>query len=146
MEPITLILPADFAAWYVLDFLGKSGVSETDQAALLGVPVGILRRYRRRTSIPGRPEVRTRIADLLRCKKALQGIYVDAWEAAYCWLTTHHRRFAPYPVAYMKRHGIRPVRRYLEQQLRRQIPRYMKPMRTSARRGHWPRSERLSIR
>jgi hypothetical protein len=121
-EPTILILPADFAAWHVLEFLGKAGVEETDQAALLGVPVGRLHRYRRRISVPGRLEVLARIADLLRCEMALQGIYVDARETSYRWFTAYHRRFHPHPVAYMKRHGIRPVRRYLEQKLRGPMP------------------------
>lgn len=144
-EPTLLILPADFAAWYVLEFLGKAGVNETDQATLLGVPTGILRRYRRGAAIPGRPEVRARIAEVLRCRKALEGIYVDTWEAAYYWLMAYHRRFSPHPVAYMKRHGIRPVRHYLEQRLRSPMRR-MKPITGSTRRGRWPRSERPSFR
>lgn len=145
-EPTLLILPADFAAWYVLEFLGKAGINETDQAALLGVPVGILRRYRRRTAVPGRPEVRARIAELLRCRKALEGIHVDTRSAAYRWLTAYHRRFSPHPVAYMKQHGIRPVRCYLEQQLRHPMSWRMKPFTGSTRRGCWSRSERPSFR
>lgn len=145
-EPTILILPADFAAWHVLNFLGKAGVGETDQAALFGVPVGRLHRYRRRISVPGRLEVLARIADLLRCEMALQGIYVDTREASYQWFAAYHRRFPPHPVAYMKQHGIWPVRRYLEQKLRHPMSWRMKPITGSTRRGRWPRSERPSFR
>ncbi len=94
----------------ILETLWK--LDRVTQARLLKVRPSTLERYRRGQSVPRRREQLERIADLTRIYAALR-VLLPRPETADAWPTRANTRFRPNPVAYMKRHGIKGVERYL---------------------------------
>jgi len=121
-DPRDLDSPVRMPAAYALRLLlvafeKRWKLKSKDQAALLKVSPATLERYRTGQSVPRRREQLERIADLLRCRIALRLCFPYNPNIVDAWLTLPNKRFRPNAVAYMRRHGVKPVERYLWGQL-----------------------------